>query len=223
MADTGSVISEDDALWDLEEGRQFERLYGPWKALTPVETKALMDGFEGPWWLVGGHAIEAYTGVPREHEDVDLSIFGIDVPALRRHMDGRYHLWSMDDGTMRPITDRFPEPLDYLSQIWVREHSSAPWIVDLPMSPDVDGKWMSKRDETHVADLDEVTWVHTDGIRYMNPEVVLLYKAAGDRRKDRRDLAVTWPLLPVDKQRWLQEAVRRLYPEHPWNRRLAAG
>ena len=29
----------------------------------------------------------------------------------------------------------------------------------------------------HVAPLDEVTWVAADGIRYLNPEIALLYKA----------------------------------------------
>ena len=32
-----------------------------------------MAGFDRPWWIVGGWSIEAFTGVPREHEDVDLS------------------------------------------------------------------------------------------------------------------------------------------------------
>ena len=45
-----------------------------------------MAGFGRPWWLVGGWSIEAYTGVPREHEDVDLSILACDVPAFRAHL-----------------------------------------------------------------------------------------------------------------------------------------
>jgi len=208
----------DDPVDDVD----WERLYGPWQPFTPAEVKALLEGFPRPWWLIGGHAIEAFTGVRRPHEDVDLSIFGRDVPFLRRQVEGRYHLWSNHGGTLRPINDRFPEPLDYLSQIWIREHALAPWVIDLPMSPDVQGRWLSKRDPLHVADLEQVTWVHSDGIRYLNPEVVLLFKAQAHRAKDERDLDVTWPLLTPAKQDWLRESVRRLYPGHPWTSRLAA-
>jgi hypothetical protein len=98
----------------------------------------------------------------------------------------------------------------------VREHSQAPWVIDIPLSLEVGGRWQSKRDAGHVADLDAVTWVHSDGIRYSNPELVLLYKAEAHRPKDARDLDVTWPLLAPYSQRWLSEALARLYPGHPW-------
>ena len=209
--------SDDEPLWDVVEEERFARLYGPWRLLTPQEVAALMDGFRAPWWLAGGHAIEAFTGVPRRHEDADMGLFGRDVPELRRHFRGSYHLWSVHGTTFRAITDEEPEPLDLRSQVWIREHALAPWLVDGLLTPDEDGRWVSKRDPTHVADLDDVTWVHSDGVRYLAPEVVLLFKASGDRRKDRRDLEVCWPLLGDARRTWLREAVGRLYPDHPWN------
>ena len=72
----------------------------------------------------------------------------------------------------------------------------------------------------HVAPLDDVTWVTDEGVRVADPEIVLLYKAAGDRRKDRRDLARAWPLLNQRQRDWLVDAVRELYPEHPWHAAL---
>ena len=53
-----------------------------------------MAGFERPWWIVGGWSIEAFTGVPREHEDVDLSILASDVPAFRAHLRDAWTPWS---------------------------------------------------------------------------------------------------------------------------------
>ncbi|HET7357752.1 MAG TPA: hypothetical protein VFJ09_13865 [Nocardioidaceae bacterium] len=79
---------------------------------------------------------------------------------------------------------------------------------------------MSRRDETHVADLEDVTWVADDGVRYLDPEVTLLFKAKQARPKDDVDLASAWPLLPAAKRRWLRDAVRRLYPDHRWSQRL---
>ena len=104
------------------------------------------DGrFRRPWWLVGGWSIDAFTGVPREHEDVDLSILACDVPAFRAHLGDAWTPWSNDGGTLRPLSDRFPEPFDAESQIWLRRDASSPWVVDLPITPDREGLWTSKR------------------------------------------------------------------------------
>ena len=113
--------------------------------------------------------------------------------------------------------------LDVSSQVWVRRSASDPWIIDLPITPDRDGLWTSKRDPDHVAPLEDVTWVAADGIRYLRPAIALLYKAALHRPKDDRDLAVTWPLLGAGEQAWLREAVGRLYPDHPWLGRTMEG
>jgi hypothetical protein len=143
------------------------------------------------------------------------------VPALREHVGDRWHLWSNHGGTLRPLDDRFPEPLSVESQIWVRASAQDPWVIDLPLTPDRDGQWTNKRMPGHVAPLEEVTWVAPDGVRYLNPEITLLYKAALHRPKDDRDLDRTWPLLDDDARTWLREAVRELHPDHAWLERLA--
>lgn len=209
--------------WTAEERveeAEFFRLYGPWSPLDPAGVAGFMAGFPRPWWIVGGWAIEAFTRAPREHEDVDLSILACDVPALREHVGDRWHLWSNDGGTLRPITDRFPEVLDVESQIWIREHASAPWIIDLPLTPDRDGLWTNKRWPEHVAPVEEVTWVAADGIRYLNPEIVLHYKARSRRPKDDRDLDRGWPLLDDRQRSWLRDAVAATEPGHGWLERL---
>jgi hypothetical protein len=201
---------------EIAEDERFFRWYGEWSPLDPPGLAAFMEGFTAPWWIVGGWSIEAFTGVPREHEDVDLSILACDIPTFREHVGDDWNLWSNHGGTLRPLDDRHPEVLHVESQVWVRRSAHEPWVIDLPITPDRDGLWTSKRDHTHVASVDEVTWVHTDGIRYLRPEITLLYKAALHRPKDDRDLTVTWPLLAPDRRQWLRDAVRRLCPEHPW-------
>ena len=187
----------------------FARIYGPFAPLTPRELRDLLAGFERPWWIVGGYAIEAFTGVERSHEDIDMSIFIEDVPAFRAHLEPRYHLWSNDGGTFRFFDDKHPEPLAPLSQIWVREHAQAPWIVDCILTPSVDGQWQSKRDRDHVAPLESVTWLDGNGIRYLNPEIVLFFKAARDREKDNLDFERTLPLLSDTQRAWLNDALER--------------
>jgi len=192
------------------DDEDFHRIYGRFAPLTPLGLRDLLVGFERPWWIVGGYAIEAFTGIEREHEDIDVSIFVEDVPAFRAHLEPRFHLWSNYGGTFRFFDDKNPEPLAPLSQIWVREHAEAPWIIDCILSPSVDGKWQSKRDRDHVSPLSEVTWRAADGLRYLNPEIVLFFKAARERLTDRLDFERTLPLLSeVQRSRLEVQLARR--------------
>ena len=199
----------------------FYATYGDWQPLTVTELASLMAGFQHPWWLVGGHAIEAFSGVQRAHSDMDVSFFSSAILDFRKQLEGRYHVWSNHGGTFRILDDKHPEPLHPLAQIWARKNAQSPWVLDGAPSPSIGGRWQSKRDSEHVADLDDVTWADARGVRFLNPEVVLLFKAAQNREMDRFELATAWPLLTSEKRQWLRDAVRRYDPEHPWNERLA--
>ena len=59
-----------------------------------------------------------------------------------------------------------------------------------------------------------------DGIRYLDPEITLHFKARLDRPKDGRDLEVTWPLLAAGQRAWLLAAIEATEPGHPWLDRL---
>lgn len=215
MTDNGVLAWQPDP--DDPEDRAFYALYGPWDPMTPVELAALLDGFEHPWWVVGGHAIEAFTGVRRGHEDLDAAVFTDTLADLRRHLAGRYHLWNAHDRALRPLTDEHPEPMHPQSQVWLRRDAGSPWRLDLLLDlRDDEGRWVSKRDPDYCVPLEKVTWVAGDGLRYLNPEVQLLFKAKQDRVKDRVDLDSTWPLLDPAQREWLVDALRHRHPGHPW-------
>ena len=105
---------------------EFERLYGAWEGLDPAGAQRLMAPFPGPWWVVGGWAIEAFTGVARAHEDIDVVIFRRDLPAFLDLVRGRYDVWSAGAGAIRPVNEDWPEPHADAGQVWLREHASRP-------------------------------------------------------------------------------------------------
>ncbi|GGR42950.1 hypothetical protein GCM10010197_05350 [Nocardioides luteus] len=55
-----------------------------------------------------------------------------------------------------------------------------------------------------------------DGVRYLQPEIQLLYKAPGLRPKDQVDFDNTIPLLDDRSLRWLRQALAQTLPDHPW-------
>lgn len=197
----------------------FNRWYGGWAPLDPTSIAQFMDGFDRPWWIVGGWSIEVFTGVSRDHEDMDISILSSDAEAFRLFLGDRWTPWNVDDSWFRPFDDRFTDVRPD-SGVWVRRDAHSPWILDVPLTPDTDGRWTNKRDLTHSEDLDDVTWVAPDRLRYARPEVTLMFKAAQVRAKDQRDAEVTLPRLDARARRWLRDTAARLDPDHPWVRTL---
>lgn len=202
-----------------EEERCFQRVYGPWEAWTPEQAREVFEPLSVPWWVAGGWAIEAFTGVARHHEDIDVSMFRRDLDVLRAGVAGRYHVWAAGEGRLSPLVDPAAVMPGEADQVWLRAHALAPWRVDIVLNPDTDGRWVSRRDASYVVDLDDVTW-QRGGIRYLRAEVALAFKAKLARPKDEADLAVTLPLLDATARAWLTDFLRRIHPGHAWLERL---
>jgi len=194
---------------------ELDRWYGGWEPLDPSSIGAFMEGFDRPWWIIGGWSIEAFTGVPRQHEDLDISILSSDAEAFRLFLGERWTPWNVDDGCFRPFDERLTDVRPE-SQVWVRRDAWSPWVLDLPLTPDTGGRWTNKRNRAHPEDLEDVTWVAPDGLRYARPEVTLMFKAAQSREKDRLDAEVALPMLDARARGWLVDAVAQIHPEHAW-------
>lgn len=65
---------------ERDEDGDFRRWYGRWASVPPAEVAAMLAGVDAPWWIAGGWVIDAVTGEPRPHEDVDVGLFRADLP-----------------------------------------------------------------------------------------------------------------------------------------------
>ena len=200
---------------DAEE-REFQRLYGAWASTTPLDAASLLEGFAGPWWVSGGWAIDAFTGRPRSHKDLDVTVFRRDVAELRAHFAGRLHLWAAGNGTLRPLGDDAPRVPAWSGQLWARAHARAPWLLDILLNPGGPRRWVFKRDRSVTLPLEEATWMAPDGLRYLRPELVLAHRLRHTRPTDTEDLHATLPLLDSGAIDRLHGVVIRLVPSHPW-------
>lgn len=197
----------------------FQRLYGVWSPLDPEQAKATFDPTGLEWWVAGGWAIEAFTGVHRHHEDIDVSLWRRDVAAIVRAFSGTYDVWAAGSGRLSPLVGKDVELPEDADQVWLREHALAPWRADCVLNPDRDGRWVHRREPTWDTPLADITFLQ-DGVRYLNPEIALGYKAKADRPKDRRDLDAALPLMSEEQRGWLAEFLDRVHPGHAWRPRL---
>jgi hypothetical protein len=90
------------------------------------------------------------------------------------------------------------------------------------LSPAEGGEWVSRRDERTRLPLEEIGRVGSDGVPYLRPEIVLLFKAKHCRTKDNLDFDSVLSKLDAGAVRWLHEALALLDPDHQWLERLPA-
>ena len=120
-----------------------------------------------------------------------------------------------------PFDDRLPRGARRAQPGLDPAERRRPWVIDLPITPDRDGLWTSKRDPDHVAPLEDVTWVADDGDPLPAARGHAALQGALHRPKDDRDLAS--PGRCSTTARGL--AARgggRLYPGHAWLARTMA-
>jgi hypothetical protein len=79
--------------------------------------------------------------------------------------------------------------------------------------------WIFRGDEAVTRPLAEVGAEH-DGVPFLRPEIVLLYKASELSPKNDADFAAVRPQLSQTASRWLREALEVVDPRHPWVPRL---
>lgn len=201
---------------------EFTRLYGAWAEHTPKDVAEAFAGYGGIWWVAGGWAIEAFTGVSRPHDDIDVSALVNELPLLRRFLAGRLDAWIPTGGVLaplvpgdRPDSDASGVLPEGCAQLWTRADAASVWEFDILLSPGDERTWVYKRDPSVRMPMDDALW-ERDGVRYLRPEIQLLYKAKGNRVKDRADLESVLPRLEDSRRSWMVDALHRTDPQHPW-------
>lgn len=206
---------------DLTED-DLKRLYGHSAKRTPADAAEFFADYPGTWWIAGGWAIEAFSGVQRPHGDLDPSIPRTEVPLLRRHVAGRLDLWIADRGSLLPLLpdddpDAPPEKLlpEECENLWLRPSGVEPWEYDVILMTVDQETWVFKRDGRIRLPLADILWSR-DGVNYLRPEIQLLHKAARPRPKDQADFEATLPRLEPERRDWLRAALELVHPRHNW-------
>ena len=109
---------------------------------------------------------------------------------------------------MTPIDDASDE----LHQTWGLDRSAGCWRLDVFREPWEGDTWVCRRDPALRRPVAEAIEHTRDGIPYLAPELVLLFKAKHAREKDQADLARALPLLEPARRQWLGDALRLVHP-----------
>lgn len=192
-----------------------------WTAFAPAELAARLAGTLRPWCVVGGWAIDLWLGrVTRAHGDLEFTVLRADFPLFRAAFDD-LDAFSAHDGTLTPLPRGETLPAR-ARQCWLFDRAAGRWRVDLMVEDGTDGLWVCKRDPAITAPRAEMVLRTVDGIPYLSPVAILLYKAKHTRPKDEADFAAALPRLGEDDRDRLARWLGRLHPGHHWIAALAA-
>lgn len=186
-----------------------------WSPWHPQELARRLCGIGRPWCVVGGWALDLWHGVEtRPHEDLeftilrdDLGLFCAALPEMRFHAVG--------DGRVEPLgVDEAPAA--GIAQVWCEDVAARCWRVDMMLEDGTPDMWVYKRDRSVRRPRGEMVHVTEDGIPYLAPEAILLFKAKYRRDKDEVDFTNSLPKLGTAQRLWLKTRIAEAYPGHGW-------
>jgi hypothetical protein len=184
-----------------------------WDAWHPREAADRLDGVDVSWCVAGGWALDLFRGeTTREHEDLEIAVPAAGFGAIRAALAdfqfdviGSGHRWPLDSAAF-----------EVMYQTWVREPRTGVYRLDIFREPHDGGTWICRRDESIRLPYEDIIATSLDGVPYLAPEIVLLFKARRTRPKDQADFAGVLPLLDVRRRAWLGAALGRVHPGHSW-------
>ncbi len=81
--------------------------------------------------------------------------------------------------------------------------------------------WRYRRNPAVVRSIDDVALTSPQGIPFLAPEVVLLFKAKLMRTWDTADFDTAAAVMEPERRSWLREALEESHPGHEWIAALA--
>ena len=84
----------------------------------------------------------------------------------------------------------------------------------------MDDVWRYRREPAIIRDASRMSLRTNEGVPYLAPELVLLFKSKRDsgtvRAKDQADFEMASPMLDLERRAWLRRALTATNPDHPW-------
>jgi hypothetical protein len=187
-----------------------------WERFDPARLLKVMHGFDAPWWIAGGWALDLWMGrETRTHQDVDVAILRGDQQKLYEALSAWGLYYATIDHSLLPLQPgQWLEPP--IHGVWMRQAHDAPWLCEFLLNEHDDTNWMFRLDPAVQMPLADIGSVVSEHVPILVPEIVLLHKAHERTAKDEADFRASVPLLTPSARAWLLSALNQWAPNHPW-------
>lgn len=188
-------------------------------AWRPEQVAERLRGVSVPWCVAAGWALDLFRGrQSRPHGDLEIAVPAAGFAEVR----DRFPEFVFDAvGSGRVWASAGAEVLAATHQTWLRDPATDQFLFDVFREPHEGGTWICRRDDSLRLPYDAIIERNADGIPYLVPELVLLFKAKDPRAKDHADFDGVLPLLSQVRRDVLGGWLAPVHPGHPWLARLA--
>jgi hypothetical protein len=191
---------------------------GQWNVLHPRDAAALFMALDASWWITGGWAIDLFLERERVHHDLDVAMLAREQDEVRAHL-AAWDLHVAHDGVLTPWPAGQRLPFDRTTA-WARPVRYLPWQLALVFEAAEGDECVDAPDDRVRLPLLALGLETPDGLPYVRPEVVLLYRAPRSAPDDDADFrALVDRLSPVGRS-WLQGALSTAHPGHRWLKQI---
>jgi hypothetical protein len=181
----------------------------------PLKVAAIMRDFKPSWFVAGGWVIDLYLErVTRPHDDIEIAIFRQDQLALHSYLTGwllqkvihgELVAWHRDEFLELPI-----------HELHCFNEASDPQQIEVLLNETNGNEWIYRRNKMVRRPLAKCYLVSKEGIRFLCPEVVLLYKSKNPNAKDEQDFAGIVKHLDAERREWLRDSIAVCEAGHHW-------
>ncbi|MEV7425785.1 hypothetical protein [Streptomyces sp. NPDC091212] len=162
-------------------------------AWRPEQVAERLGEVSAPWCIAAGWALDLFGGgQSRSHGDLEIAVPAAGFAEIRACFP-EYVFDAVGSG--RVWARAGAEVLAATHQTWLRDPASGQFLFDVFREPHEGGTWICRRDENLRLPYDAIIERTEDGIPYLVPELVLLFKAKAARPKDQADFEGVLPLL----------------------------
>ncbi len=178
-----------------------------------------MRDFKPSWVVAGGWAIDLFLGKQtRSHRDVEIAIFREDQAALHDYFNGwllqkivcgEPLVWHRDEWLALPT-----------HEIHCFNRTAQPPQIEILLNESNETEWIYRRNPEIRRSLLKIQLESSAGVKFLCPEVVLLYKSKNPRAKDEQDFQAVVKRLDAEQNQWLKDAIKVCDSKHLWLRSL---
>ncbi len=183
----------------------------------PLKFSEIMKDFNRPWFIAGGWAVDLYLKrQTRRHKDIEIIIFRCDQLVIREYLKdwkftkvvpltGKCEPWEQGEWLNLPIHEIHVQcPDEKLPELEILLNECSAEFWKFRRMPEI------QRPLTKVGQYTE------NGIPFLNPEIVLLFKAKNPNSLDEKDFSNVIEVIEKEPRDWLRQAITKINSKHHW-------
>jgi hypothetical protein len=173
-----------------------------------IQVKNIMNKFGYPWFIVGGWAIDLFLEKEtRTHEHIEIGIYREQQMQLFRYL-GKYKKYYNDNRSRIGKYEKKEWKKEYLRlpihELYIEYEG---FEIEILLNDKDDAEWIYGRNCKIKHEMNNLVRYTDSRVPYLCPEIVLLCKTEGMRKKDKDDISNALEKMSESEKKWFIDSI----------------